>query len=62
MSARLAKVTMCDDCPEAWFYLGMDCCCILMNNKRCFDDVNALMEDENIPDWCPLPLAKEGDL
>lgn len=59
---RLATVTTCDTCPNNWWYLGTTCCCILMDKKSCYSDESVLVEDENIPSWCPLPVAKETDL
>ena len=55
--AKLAIVTACDNCPNNWFYLGVDCCCLLMDKKRCYDNENDFKFDENIPSWCPLPDA-----
>jgi len=53
---KLAVVTSCDSCPNNWFYLGVDCCCLLMNKKPCYDNESDFTEEnENIPIWCPLP-------
>jgi hypothetical protein len=49
---KLAEVTACDNCPNVWWYLGRDPCCLLMNKRECYKDTK---EEENIPQWCPLP-------
>ena len=55
---RLAEVSSCDSCPNVWWYLGIDPCCILMDKKPCYKNEKDMAEDENIPAWCPLPYAK----
>lgn len=49
-------IETCEVCSNVWWYLGTTPCCILMDRKPCWD---GLPEDQEIPDWCPLPTANE---
>jgi hypothetical protein len=52
---KLAVVDGCDSCPNVWWYLGVDPCCLLMDKRPC-------NSDNNIELWCPLPNAPTEEL
>lgn len=56
---RLAVVDGCESCPNVWWYLGTTPCCLLMNKRPCYS--KDMDENENIPEWCPLPVAPQQE-
>lgn len=53
---KVDVIKSCEDCSNVYWYLGTTPCCCLNNNKMCWEGIP---ENQEIPNWCPLPDAEE---